>query len=172
MLPQLAIPFENASMHVPALKAPISIDSAAVFSKLVASGRRGGWCFEQACFRAAPLPGRKECTQRGLQVHVEHAALPQQARPPPAPAPPCRPHRRPPAAAPAAQNGLFSAVLRTLGYDVVDGAARVAAPDPAAPGRMRLGPHLHQVLFVSLGRQRWLVGGPGGVGWPSAPLPV
>ncbi|KAL4438534.1 hypothetical protein ABPG77_000182 [Micractinium sp. CCAP 211/92] len=100
-LHQLAIPFENASMHVSALKAPISIELSAVFAKLVASGRRGGWCYEQ--------------------------------------------------------NGLFSAVLRTLGFDVVDGAARVASPDPTSPGRLRLGPHYHQVLFVSLDGRRWLV---------------
>ncbi|KAL4424157.1 hypothetical protein ABPG75_001458 [Micractinium tetrahymenae] len=113
-LHQLAIPFENASMHIPALKGPISIERSAVFAKLVASGRRGGWCYEQ--------------------------------------------------------NSLFSAVLRTLGFDVVDGAARVASPDPSSPGRLRLGPHFHQVLFVSLGGRRWLVDV--GFGGDQLPLPL
>ncbi|KAL4438533.1 hypothetical protein ABPG77_000181 [Micractinium sp. CCAP 211/92] len=113
-LHQLAIPFENASMHVPELKAPISIELSAVFAKLVVSGRRGGWCYEQ--------------------------------------------------------NGLFSAVLRTLGFDVVDGAARVAAADPASPGGVRLGAHLHQVLFVSLDGRRWLVDV--GFGGDQLPLPL
>lgn len=50
-------------MHVPALKAPISIERSAVFAKLVVSGRRGGWCYEQASLCAAPRPACGGCVK-------------------------------------------------------------------------------------------------------------
>lgn len=86
------------------------------------------------------------------------------------------------------QNGLHAAALRGLGFDVVDGAARVVQVSPTAPAAevdeapplagggsegapdMRLSGHDHHILFVFLGGRWWLADV--GFGGECLPLPL
>lgn len=96
------------------------------------------------------------------------------------------------------QNGLFGAALRGLGFDVIDGAARVVQGSASAPAEaveeaprltdgssssaaeplgvvqprveLRLSGHDHHILFVRLGGRWWLVDV--GFGGDCLPLPL
>ena len=101
----LVIPFENLDVFY---QQPISLETAALFDKLVTQGR-GGYCFEM--------------------------------------------------------NGLFSAVLKEIGFKVTPLLARVSVAYTRS-----FGPKTHEVLMVEVAGTRWLADVGFGKDGPVAPL--